>query len=188
MAGGPSTPELTAAVAGAGGFGFVAAGYLSPDQLVTTIAATRELTDAAFGVNIFCPTAPADPAPVQAYADLIATGVGSPGRAARRTPLGRRRLRRQAGDRRVRAVAMVSFTFGCPDPEAIEALHLAGCSVAVTVTSPAEARFAEEAGADLVPVQGTEAGGHQASFLDHAPNAGRCRRCSKRCGSRPVFR
>jgi nitronate monooxygenase len=42
--------------------------------------------------------------------------------------------------------------------------------VAVTVTSPAEALVAEEAGADLLVVQGTEAGGHQASFLEPGPN------------------
>lgn len=33
MAGGPSTPALTAAVSRAGGLGFLAAGYLTPDQL-----------------------------------------------------------------------------------------------------------------------------------------------------------
>ena len=33
LAGGPSTPELAAAVANAGGLGFVAAGYLTPDEL-----------------------------------------------------------------------------------------------------------------------------------------------------------
>lgn len=33
MAGGPSTAALTAAVAEAGGYGFVAAGYLSAEEL-----------------------------------------------------------------------------------------------------------------------------------------------------------
>ena len=64
----------------------------------------------------------------------------------------------------------MSFTFGCPDAGAVEELHTAGCSVAVTVTSVAEAQLAERVGADLLAVQGTEAGGHQASFLDRAPN------------------
>jgi nitronate monooxygenase len=170
MAGGPSTPELTAAVARAGGFGFLAAGYLSADQLVTSITRTREITDAAFGVNIFSPTAPADPAAVRAYAELIRPESDRLG-----VPLGEPRWDDDAyGDKleivSSEHVALVSFTFGCPDPDTIEALHVAGCSVAVTVTSPAEARVAEEAGADLILVQGTEAGGHQASFLDHAPN------------------
>ncbi len=170
MAGGPSTPELTAAVAGAGGFGFLAAGYLSADQLVKSIAETRERTDAAFGVNIFCPTAPADPVSVRAYAELIAPESDRLG-----VPLGEPRWDDDTyGDKleivSSERVPMVSFTFGCPDAEAIDEMHVAGCSVAVTVTSSAEGRFAEQAGADLLLVQGTEAGGHQASFLDHAPN------------------
>jgi len=170
MAGGPSTPELTAAVSRAGGFGFLAAGYLTPDQLVTTITRTRELTDADFGVNIFCPTAPAHPVPVQEYADLIRPESDRLG-----VPLGEPRWDDDGFGDKLEIVSsehvpMVSFTFACPDPAIIEMLHVAGCSVAVTVTSPAEARFAETAGCDLVLVQGTEAGGHQASFLDHAPN------------------
>ena len=71
MAGGPSTPELTAAVGRSGGFGFLAAGYRTPDQLRSSIEATRRLSDAPFGVNIFHPTAPADPASVRAYAEVI---------------------------------------------------------------------------------------------------------------------
>ena len=83
MAGGPSTPELTAAVGRAGGFGFLAAGYRSPDQLRASIAATRQLADVPFGVNLFYPTAPADPGPVRAYAELHPARVGAPGRASR---------------------------------------------------------------------------------------------------------
>src|SRR3954453_14454605 len=63
LAGGPSTPELAAAVSGAGGLGFVAAGYRTPDALAEAIERTRELTDRPFGVNVFAPTgAPTDPA------------------------------------------------------------------------------------------------------------------------------
>jgi nitronate monooxygenase len=45
LAGGASTPALTAAVGRAGGFGFVAAGYRTPEALRDDISATRELTD-----------------------------------------------------------------------------------------------------------------------------------------------
>lgn len=55
MAGGPSTPELTAAVAEAGGFGQLAAGYLSADDTAARIAATRAATAEPFGVNLFVP-------------------------------------------------------------------------------------------------------------------------------------
>src|SRR5213080_1187759 len=73
MAGGPGTPALAAAVSGAGGLGFVAAGYRRADQLQAEIAATRAATDAPIGVNIFVPsTTPPDPDAIARYATLIA--------------------------------------------------------------------------------------------------------------------
>jgi nitronate monooxygenase len=170
MAGGPSTPELTAAVADAGGFGFLAAGYLSPAQLVEQIGALRALSDAPFGINIFHPSIPSDPEPVARYAQLI-----QPESDRLSVALGDPHWDDDAFDDKVdvagsERVDMVSFTFGCPPPEIVDRLHSADCRVAVTVTSSREALVAEEAGVDLLLVQGTEAGGHQGSFLDLAPN------------------
>ena len=61
---------------------------------------------------------------------------------------------------------LVTFTFGAPDAGVVERLHAAGAEVWVTVTSPAEARIARDAGADALVVQGVEAGGHRAVFDD----------------------
>jgi nitronate monooxygenase len=66
MAGGPSTPALAAGVIKAGGFGFVAAGYLTVDELRQMTATTRSLADGPFGVNLFVPSAHADAAEVAA--------------------------------------------------------------------------------------------------------------------------
>jgi len=170
MAGGPSTPALTAAVAGAGGYGFLAAGYRSPDDLRGLISTTRSLTGAPFGVNIFCPSVPADPGPVRAYARTLLPESDRLGVA-----LGEPAWDDDGYHSKVEIVAsagvdLVSFTFGCPTADAIDGLHSAGCRVAVTVTSVGEAAVAERAGADLLAVQGTEAGGHQGSFLDLTPN------------------
>ncbi len=63
-------------------------------------------------------------------------------------------------------MAAVSFTFGCPHPAVIGRLRAAGSEVWVTVTSPGEALLAAEAGADVLVVQGAEAGGHRAAFID----------------------
>jgi nitronate monooxygenase len=52
LAGGPSTPQLTAAVNRAGGLGFLASGYLSAAALRLRIAETRALTERPFGVNV----------------------------------------------------------------------------------------------------------------------------------------
>ena len=53
MAGGPTTPELIAAVGQAGGLGMVGSGYLDAEGTRAEIARVRELTDAPFGVNVF---------------------------------------------------------------------------------------------------------------------------------------
>ena len=165
MAGGPSTPELAAAVSAAGGYGFLAAGYLTPAGLAETIAATRALTGAPFGVNLFVPSAPSDPATVAGYAQLLQPEADRLGVA-----LGEPRWEDDDYPAKLELlltsqVDLVSFTFGCPAPEQVERLHRAGSRVAVTVTSSDEATRAAAAGAELLLVQGTEAGGHQGSFL-----------------------
>ena len=53
MGGGPSTPELVAAVSNAGGLGSLAAAYLTPDQISADIRHIRTLTDRPFCVNLF---------------------------------------------------------------------------------------------------------------------------------------
>src|SRR4051794_31182728 len=55
MAGGPATPALAAAVSGAGGLGFLAAGYRTPEAVRDEIRTLRGQTDAPFGLNLFVP-------------------------------------------------------------------------------------------------------------------------------------
>jgi enoyl-[acyl-carrier protein] reductase II len=47
-----SERNLVAAISNAGGFGVIASGAMSPEQLSTEIAATRALTERPFGVNL----------------------------------------------------------------------------------------------------------------------------------------
>jgi nitronate monooxygenase len=61
--------------------------------------------------------------------------------------------------------AVVSFTFGCPEREIVEALRRAGSAVWATVTTPAEAELALGRGVDALVLQGAEAGGHQGVFV-----------------------
>src|SRR5215207_10068609 len=73
MAGGPSTPELAAAGADAGGIGFVPAGYLSAEVFAERIAKARSLTTGPIGANLFAPQASAGtPAAIEAYAAALA--------------------------------------------------------------------------------------------------------------------
>jgi nitronate monooxygenase len=165
MGGGASRPELAAAVANAGGLGFLAAGYKTVAVARADIAAVRELTDRPFGVNVFAPPGPpGDAAAVAAYADsLRAEGdVGDPHHDDDGWDAKLALMREQR-------VPVVSFTFGCPPRDVVDDLHGAGCSVWVTVTTADEAVSARDAGADALVVQGVEAGGHRGSFSDAAP-------------------
>ena len=56
MAGGPTTPELVAAVSNAGGLGSLGAAYLSSETLREQIREIRHLTEGPFNVNLFVPS------------------------------------------------------------------------------------------------------------------------------------
>jgi nitronate monooxygenase len=164
MGGGPSTPALAAAVAEAGGLGFLAAGYKPVDAVRADIEALRALTARPFGVNLFAPPAPAHDA-VEAFADELrgeAERYGAPVGEPRHDDDG---WEAKLALMRELEVPVVSFTFGCPAPAELDGLAEAW----VTVTTPDEARAAAAAGADALVVQGVEAGGHRGSFDDGAP-------------------
>ncbi|WP_369016018.1 nitronate monooxygenase [Streptomyces sp. B1866] len=168
MAGGASGPPLAAAVSGAGGLGFLAAGYKAPEAVRAEIAAVRERTSRPFGVNLFMPhPIAADPSAVKVYAERLAAEADRYG-----VPLGDPDgPADDAYDAKIALlladpVPVVSFTFGCPDPAVLADFACAGTATVVTVTSADEARAAEEAGADAVCAQGVEAGGHQGTHRD----------------------
>ena len=60
---------------------------------------------------------------------------------------------------------VVSFHFGLPAQEMVDAVKGAGCVVLGSATSPAEAAWLEARGVDAVIAQGHEAGGHSGIFL-----------------------
>jgi nitronate monooxygenase len=167
LAGGPSTPALAAAVCEAGGFGFLASGYLTSAQLEEQLAELRSATARPFGVNVFTPAAQAsDPSAYGPYAEEIRRWAGSRG-----LPVGEARFDDDAFGNKVALLtrdpaAVVSFTFGMPSADVVERLHDAGSEVWVTVTTPPEAAIALEGGADALVLQGMEAGGHRGSFDD----------------------
>jgi nitronate monooxygenase len=163
MGGGPSTPALAAAVAEAGGLGFLAAGYRTVDAVRADIEGLRELTDRPFGVNLFAPPGPAE--------DVSAFGDGLAGEAERYgAPVGEPRHDDDGWDAKLALVhelevPVVTFAFGCPPADVLADLPEAW----VTVTTPGEARAAAAAGAHALVVQGVEAGGHRGTFDDAAP-------------------
>lgn len=192
MAGGPSTPELVAAVGDAGGLGFLAGAYRSPQELAEQIARTAELSPAPFGVNIFIPEAASHTSRARGVANDDQRGsrrAEEMAAAAYRELLAEEARRLQARlptpdwsdtdsyDDKLSLlevshdVSVVSFTFGCPTPHIISRLHAAGRCVAVTVTTLDEARGSVEAGADTLIVQGFDAGGHRGTHrVSDIPN------------------
>lgn len=67
---------------------------------------------------------------------------------------------------------MVSFTFGCPSRDVLDAFDRVDTFTIVTVTTAEEAQTAQWCGADAVCVQGIEAGGHQGTHRDDPQNDG----------------
>ena len=171
LAGGPSTPELAAAVSNAGGLGFLAAGYLTAAELADRCRRTAALTSGPFGVNVFVPGEPGDAGEVARYAQRIAGDVRGTG-----AELGTPRHEDDDWDAKVAFLlseppAVVSFTFGIPPASVIAAFHEAGCECWVTVTSVTDAEEAVAAGADGIVVQGAEAGGHRGGVGDDPSEA-----------------
>ncbi|MGW0709583.1 nitronate monooxygenase [Streptomyces sp. NPDC002643] len=168
MAGGVSVPALAAAVSEAGGLGFLAAGYKTADGMYQEIKQLKGLTARPFGVNLFMPQPEhGDPAAVEVYAEQLAGEASWYG-----TELGDPDSGRDDGYEAKLAVLLddpvpaVSFHFGCPTPEVIEALARRGTFTLVTATSAEEAEAVERSGAHAVIVQGVEAGGHQGTHRD----------------------
>jgi nitronate monooxygenase len=175
MAGGPTTAALVTAAAQAGSLGFLAAGYKTPDQLAGQIAEVRGQTGAGagvFGVNLFVPNpVPADPAAFARYAAALQAEAD---RYEVRLDDAAMDLRALAADDDAwpdkvdlllaDPVPVVSFTFGLPAVTVFQAFRKAGTLTVQTVTSAEEARRAAAAGADLLAVQASAAGGHSGTW------------------------
>lgn len=167
MAGGATTPAMVAAVSNAGGFGFLAAAALSPEKIMSEVAAIRALTDRPFGVNLFVQE-PATPDETTVRSALEAI---DPLRADLGLPPGRP-LARYAPDFRAQLETLVElrvpvagFTFGLLSAEDVARLHANGLYVIGTATHVAEGVAWRDAGADAIVAQGAEAGAHRGTFI-----------------------
>jgi nitronate monooxygenase len=166
MSGGAGTPALAAAVSNAGGFGFLASGYVSAERLANDIAATRAATTGPIGVNLFVPQpSVADVYQLDHYADALDELAEHYG-----VEIGYPRFGDDDGwQQKLEVVAdlrpeMVSFTFGAPPPDVMRWFGALGMLLFNTVTSAYEAGVALAAGADGLIVQGPDAGGHRGTF------------------------
>jgi nitronate monooxygenase len=165
MAGGPTTPELVAAVSEAGGLGTFGAHGMSAERLADAIRRTRELTSRPIGVNVLLATRqePRDsPEAVRAALTPIRNemGLATPidaGRSPAATALELIDVAIDAG------VEVLSTGLGDPAP-VVERARSAGRPVIAMVASVADAEVAAASGADALVAQGSEAGGHRSNF------------------------
>jgi nitronate monooxygenase len=165
MAGGPSTPELAAAGTNAGGLGFVAAGYLTPEVFAERLSAARSLTSGPIGANLFVPQASAGtPDGIARYAEALAGEAERYG-----AELGEPRFDDDHWSAKIEVLLelrpdVASFTFGVPTAQECARLREAGVTVVGSVTTRDEARIAVDCGVDALAVQGPSAGGHRGTF------------------------
>jgi nitronate monooxygenase len=173
MGGGPSTPELAAAVSEGGGLGSLAAAYSSPERILQDIAKTRELGSRPFAVNLFSPQAQqplaGDIAAVSEFLSHYHLQLGLEPPQISQRPI---EDFEQQLDAIVKAkVPIVSFTFGLLPEKASQMLKDRRVYLIGTATTVDEARQLEQAGVDAVVAQGSEAGAHRGTFAVPAEEA-----------------
>jgi len=161
---GASAPALSIAVANAGGLGACGALLMSPAEIVQWADAVRTATSGPFQINLWIP----DPAPVRDrvqeervrkfladWGPFVATDAGDA------TPPDFTAQCEALLDARP---PIVSSVMGVYPVSFVARLKSHGMAWFANVSTVAEAKAAEGAGADVVVVQGMEAGGHRGCF------------------------
>lgn len=166
MAGGGDTPDLVAAVSGAGAIGFVGGAYSTPDQIAAAAAAVRAKTLKPFGINLFAPVASREAgknpdAMLERLAPYFAElGLPKPSRPAAAA----HSFDDQLSAALESGASCFSFTFGLFPPDAVRAIKDRKMFLMGTATTVEEALLLEKSGVDAIIAQGSEAGGHRGSF------------------------
>lgn len=163
MAGGPSTPALVNAAADAGSLGFLAGGVMPVEQLEKELAQLQR----PFGVNLFRPQIQT---PKPSDIDELAALLSSPFREfGLDEPVIPKPDLSNGWPEKFQAVLnarpeVFSCTFGIFDAEEFAQLKAKGIEAWVTVTNVTDAVHAQEAGADVLVMQGPDAGGHRSTW------------------------
>ena len=172
MAGGPTTPELVAAVGNAGALGSFGFAYTDAPTIEKQVEAARAATRAPIHINLFVENVPPPPSDEAMRAALAAL---EPMYAALKVEALQRVDPPYSPDlgSQVRAVlsvrpAVLSMHFHQLSAQAIGDARAQGILVAASATNLAEARHIESLGVDFIIAQGAEAGGHRGTFIGNA--------------------
>ncbi|MCM3718985.1 nitronate monooxygenase [Fictibacillus phosphorivorans] len=168
MAGGPTTPELVAAVSNAGALGTLGAGYMSPEDIRKVLSEIMTLTEKPFAVNLFLPQVyeknEQQILSMQKQLNKYRQKLGLP--EVSTVPDIQNHFEQQLNVMIEAGVKVLSFTFNEPSADLVEKLHDHGITVIATATTVKEAKNLELRGVDMIVAQGSEAGGHRGTFLN----------------------
>jgi len=155
---------LAAAVANAGGMGGLGALTTTPDGIAAWGAQFRGQSNGGFQINLWVP----DPPPVRdaEHEERVREFLGQwgptvPTEAGDAVPLD---FNRQCDAMLAAAPRVVSSIMGLFPEPLVAQLKARGIAWFACATTLAEARAAEDAGADAIVAQGFEAGGHRGAF------------------------
>jgi nitronate monooxygenase len=161
---GASAPSLSIAIANAGGLGACGALLMQPAEIIAWANEVRSASNGAFQINLWIP----EPAPARAAEHetrvrkfLSSWGPVVPAEAGDTTLPD---FASQCEALLAIAPPAVSSVMGLYPPEFVAKLKKHGIAWIANITAVAEARAAEAAGADVIAVQGAEAGGHRGCF------------------------
>lgn len=165
MAGGITTPKFVAEVANNGGLGTIGAGYMSDSALKEAIQETKTLTDKPFAVNVFTNNLEAFSSEVtdmQRFLDGYRNELELPSGA--QSIKVNDYLQEKIYVILEENIPIVSTAFGVLSSMLIGRLKENDVTLIGMATNVHEAKQLEEAGYDMVVVQGYEAGGHRGTF------------------------
>ncbi|TBW59604.1 nitronate monooxygenase [Marinobacter halodurans] len=166
---GVSTPALAAAVSNAGGLGSIGIGASSVDAARRMIEETHRQTSRPFNVNVFChkpgqPDAERESAWLE-YLMPLFEEVGAEPPISLASPYPSFVENEAMFEMLLEAQpAVVSFHFGLPRQDWIDALRASGITLMATATCLDEAFQIQKAGLHGIVAQGREAGGHSGVF------------------------
>lgn len=161
---GSCPPSLAIAVANAGGLGACGLLHMQAADVAAWVAQFRQQSEGVFQLNLWVP----DPSPVRdaqheaLVRDFLSNwGPAVPSGAGNVTPLD---FAAQCEAMLAVSPPIVSSIMGLYHPDFVKQLKARGIAWFATVTTVAEAKAAQAAGADVLVVQGMEAGGHRGCF------------------------
>ncbi|GGA01146.1 NAD(P)H-dependent flavin oxidoreductase [Dyella caseinilytica] len=173
---GVSSPAMAAAVSNQGGLGSMGVGAMTATQARDAIHQFRALSSGPLNINVFTHRpAQADPHKEQAWLQRLSAEFA---RTGAKPPQALREIYTSfLVDYDMLTMlleekpSVVSFHFGLPHQDQIEALHKAGITLMAAATNVEEALAIEAAGIDAVVAQGYEAGGHRGMFNPDAEDS-----------------